>query len=80
MIEIELGYADKIISDIYDDIDNKWAGIAISDGECPVGETINTGAKMIDDLNPLIVIKTANIKSLDVIIAACNRAKERLNQ
>lgn len=78
MLEIELGHGDKLVSDIYDEKNGKWAGIAMCDGNCPVGEFINTGAKMVADLNPHVVIRTANPDSLDVIIQACERAKEKL--
>lgn len=77
-LELHLGAGDKLVSDVYDDVNGEWSGIAISDGDCPVGEFINTGAKMLDDLDPLLVIKTSNPKSLDVVIAACERAKARL--
>ncbi len=78
MIEIELGNGDKIVSDIYDDVNGDWSGIAISDGDCEVGEYFNTDAKTVDELNPIIVIRTRNVKSLDVIIQSCERAKSRL--
>lgn len=75
MLEIILGYGDKIVSNIHDDESGEWVGIAISDGDCPVGEFTEIEAKTVNELNPLMVIKTANMASLDVIISACERAK-----
>ncbi|MCG7932119.1 MAG: hypothetical protein N0E44_18975 [Candidatus Thiodiazotropha lotti] len=71
---IELGHGDKLVTDICDPA-GEWAGITISDGKCIVGETIETGAECVSDLNPELVIVTSNPKSLDVIIEACERAK-----
>jgi hypothetical protein len=76
-LEIELGHGDKIVTDIYDP-EGQWAGIAISNGDCPVGEFIETGAKTVGDLEPLLTITTANPKSLKVVIQACERAIEKL--
>ena len=77
-LEIELGHGDKLVTDIYDDKNREWSGIAISNGDCPVGEFIATGADRVAELEPLVTIITANTASLDVIIAACERAKEKL--
>lgn len=79
MLEIELGHGDKLVTDIYDDINGEWAGIAISDGNCPVGEFAKIDAERVGDLNPDLIITTKNPKSLDVIIDACERAKTRLS-
>lgn len=73
-MEIELGHGKHLVTDIFDP-DGEWAGIAISEGECPVGEFAETDAETVADLNPLVIIKTENPASLDVIIAACERAK-----
>ncbi len=78
MLQIELGNSDKIITDIYDDKNSEWAGIAISDGECPIGEIAELDADRVADLDPHVTIVTSNAKSLDVVIEACQRAKARL--
>ena len=77
-LEVELGHGDKLVTDIYDDKCGDWAGIAISNGECPIGEIIDTGADRVAELEPLLTIISANPASMDVIIAACQRAKEKL--
>ncbi len=77
-LNIELGHGDKLITDIYDDKNGVWAGISISHGKCPVGEFIDTGADRVLDLSPVVTITTASPKSLDVLIAACERAKKHL--
>ena len=78
-LNIELGNGDKLVTDIWDDKNGEWAGIAISDGEAEVGEFIDTGADRVGELKPHVTIVTTNPKSLDVIIAACERAKTKLN-
>lgn len=78
-IQIELGNGDKIISDIFDPDNHEWAGIAISEGNCPVGEVADLpDIKTVSDLNPIITIVTSNINSINVIIEACNRAKKHI--
>jgi len=71
---IELGHGDKIVTDIHNK-DEGWAGFAISDGECEVGEAFETDAKTDIEMGAKFRIITKNPKSLDVIIAACERAK-----
>ena len=78
MLEIKLGNGDKLVTDIYDDINGEWAGIAISDGTTPVGDFAETGADRVSDLEPELTITTSNPLSLDVIIQACERAKKHL--
>ncbi len=77
MKTIELGYGDKLVTDIHN-LEEKWAGFCISDGVCPVGETIDTGCKEDYELDPEIRIITKNPKSLDAIIKSCIRAKLKL--
>lgn len=77
MKTIQLGHGDKLVTDTHN-TDEKWAGFCISDGKCPVGETIDTGCKIDSELNPEIRIITKVPKSLDMIIAACERAKSHL--
>ena len=77
-IEIELGHGDKLVSDIYDDKNGEWSGIAISDGNTPVGEFSDEVFNSVADLNAHLIIRTKNPKSLDVIIAACERAKLKI--
>lgn len=74
-LDILLGQGDKIITDIHGD---GWSGIAVSAGEAEIGEFIDTGAKKVGDLDPLVTIVADNLKSLNVIIEACERAKEHL--
>ncbi len=74
-LDIMLGQGDTIITDIVGD---GWSGIAVSDGEAEIGEVIDTGAKKVEDLNPIVTIVADNIKSLNVIISACERAKDHL--
>ena len=73
-LNIELGFGDKIITDIYDDIEHEWAGIAISNGKC------ETGAKTVEELNPILTIKSGDTKSIDVLIAALERAKTKIKK
>jgi len=80
MLNIILGYGDKLVSNIHDDENGEWVGIAISDGDCPVGDFADIEAKTVNELKPLVVIKTANMASLDVIIAACERAKAKFSE
>ena len=79
MLEIELGNGDKLISDIYAN-NGEWVGISISDAVSPtaVGEDVITDAKTVEGLKPNVTIKTSNPASLDVLIWACERAKNRL--
>ncbi|MGY8872167.1 MAG: hypothetical protein ACKVJE_17145 [Pseudomonadales bacterium] len=78
MLQIELGHGDKLVTDIYDDANGNWAGIAISEGSTPVGEFAETGVDRVNELDPEITIITSNPASLDVIIQACERAKKHL--
>ena len=77
LFDIELGNGDKIISDLYNEKAG-WGGFCISNGKCSVGEIIETGAETDNDLEAFLRIRTTNPESLDVIIAACERAKARM--
>ncbi len=77
-MQIELGCGNKIVTDIYDDTNGEWAGIAISSHHANVGEVVDTGADRVAELNPMLTIITGNPLSLDVIIFACKRAKKKL--
>jgi hypothetical protein len=77
-MQIELGLGNKIVTDIYDDTNGEWAGIAISNHPANVGEVVDTGANTVAELNPILTIVTGNPLSLDVIISACKRAKKKL--
>jgi hypothetical protein len=79
ILQIELGHGDKLITDIYDE-DGEWAGFAISDGHCSIGDIAETGADRVADLEPIVTIITHNPKSLDVIIQACERAIKSLGR
>ena len=76
--EIILGQGNTIVSDIFAD-DGSWIGIAFSEFKCAVGETVDTGAVTVEDLDPLVTIKADHPMSLDMVIAACQRAKEKYN-
>ncbi len=76
MTDIELGFGNKIISDIHNH-EEGWAGFCVSHGNCPVGEEIYAGKTDIE-LGAFLRIRTSNPDSLDVIIEACERAKSSL--
>jgi len=76
-MNIELGNGDKLVTDIFAP-DGEWCGIAISEGDCPVGEFADIEAETVGELEPLLTITTKDPKSLDVIIAACERAKAQV--
>ncbi len=73
-IEVELGKGDKLVSDIHNK-EEGWGGIVIHYGSAEVGEIVDTGAEIDEELDVICRIITGNPKSLDVIIAACERAK-----
>jgi hypothetical protein len=77
MMQIELGHGDKLVTDTHN-FEEGWAGFCISDGDCAVGETIDMRVETDLELKPELRIITKNPKSLDVIIAACERAKKYL--
>ena len=73
MQTIELGNGDKLVTDIsYPDLG--MAGISISDGDTPIGEFADTNAKVVEDLNPELLIISSSKESLYVVIESCKRA------
>lgn len=75
-VEVVLGHGDKLVRDVSNS-DDGWAGFCISHGECQVGHKIKAG-ETDNDLGAFLRIRTHNPDSLDVIIAACERAKMKL--
>ena len=77
MITIELGNADHVITDVLLE-DEGLAGIAFTLQQCPIGEEFETEAKTDIEMHSYLRIISSKPESLDVIIAACERAKARL--
>tara|TARA_R110000850_G_C9996087_1_gene467936 strand:- start:1575 stop:1850 length:276 start_codon:yes stop_codon:yes gene_type:complete len=78
---IELGDGAKRISDFYDPERGEWAGFIVSDNpkKSEVGEIVSPEVKFVSELDPQLIVVPSNPESLDVIIAACERAKLRFN-
>jgi hypothetical protein len=77
MITIELGHGDHIITDVL--LPDGSAGIAFTVQDCEIGKVFNTDVKTDIDMHSYFRIVSSESASLDVIIAACERAKERMN-
>ena len=74
MLDIELGKGNTIVSDVHN-VDGKWAGICISYGEARTGELVELEGDTDEEIGAVLRIRSTNPKSLDVVIAACERAK-----
>jgi hypothetical protein len=77
MITIELGNSDHTITDVL--FPDGSAGIAFTIQDCEIGKEFNSDAKTDIDMHSYFRIVSSESASLDVIIAACERAKERMN-
>ncbi len=74
MLTIELGNGDTVITDILGP-EAKWAGVCFTRHECPVGTYVDMGADTDIEMGAFFRIVATDPKSLDVLIAACERAK-----
>lgn len=78
-----LGNGDKLVADIYAH-DESWAGVGIflpDNGKTyKIGESDNKKDILINDSNPLILIKSENPDSLQVIIDELQESIKRLEK